>query len=69
MKIKCDSCGLKAVWAYMPNDKFHYCENHVPRGCSCMTDEDDNYLKDEQDRLLPCCEYDYDINGFEEHDD
>lgn len=56
---------------YMPNDhEALYCDNCVPRGCSCNTDpetgEDD---KDEQGRDLPCVEYLYDEKGFEYYDE
>lgn len=68
----CD-CGHKATWVYMPsysgpqvND--YYCDNCVPRGCSCNTEPEDgdydnldpaNWVQalDEQGRELPCCEY------------
>ncbi len=38
MKEKCN-CGLVATWCYMPAsnsmDNPYFCDNHVPRGCSC----------------------------------
>lgn len=35
MKKYCDSCKIKvAMWGYMPG-KGDYCEDCVPRGCSC----------------------------------
>lgn len=37
-KEECD-CGEMAVWIYMPSSSNHtnpyYCDNCVPRGCSC----------------------------------
>ena len=33
-KEKCLNCGKVATWAYMPGTS-HYCDEHVPRGCSC----------------------------------
>lgn len=37
-KIKCCKCNNIALWFYAPSsseeDAF-YCEEHVPRGCSC----------------------------------
>ena len=41
IKHKCCECNIRAVWYYMPDyeDKVekenYYCEDHVPRGCSC----------------------------------
>lgn len=38
MKKLCDTCAKEiAVWAYMPG-KSDFCENCVPRGCSCNTE-------------------------------
>ena len=35
MKIKC-KCGKLATWYYMPSEhNWVYCDNCVPRGCSC----------------------------------
>lgn len=34
---KCERCGKKAQWMYMPNSNF-YCDDCVPRGCSCNID-------------------------------
>jgi hypothetical protein len=57
------------VWEYMPEDGEHYCcEECVPRGCSCQTENPDgtgDLMKDELGRLLPCCEYMYNPEGFE----
>lgn len=62
------------------NDR-NYCDNCVSRGCSCNlypkegVDLDAEYNSDDwyepvddQGRLFPCCEYDYDANGFREED-
>lgn len=43
--IPCCLCGKKAVWSYMPSN-WSYCEDCVPRGCSCTR----NYC-DEQSKL------------------
>jgi hypothetical protein len=66
-KIKCISCDAKAVWCYMPGtDNNYYCDEHVPRGCSCnyKDEESDNQFTDEQGRLVPCCEYGFDEEGY-----
>jgi len=100
-KETCQICGKMAVWFYMPgydgkkDDHPYYCDECVPRGCSCnhqsIRDEDyhppggikptpeDGPIKwidehtwtnvDEQGREYPCCEYDYDKDGFEKYDD
>lgn len=76
MKKRCFKCPAMAVWYYAPtptaNDSY-YCDACVHRGCSCNLiaygDEEgssDEQFKDDQGRLLPCCEYDYDQNGFED---
>ena len=56
----------------------YYCDNCISRGCSCNTMPPENCAikdldsvewveqKDELGRLLPCCEYEYDVKGFEE---
>lgn len=61
-------CFAKAVWYYAPSHDGddYYCDKHVPRGCSCNIDPDTNIEDtDDQGRLLPCCEFDYEANGFE----
>jgi hypothetical protein len=64
----CNKCNAKAVWNYAPSGFNYYCDNHVPRGCSCNVDPDSNIEDtDEQGRLMPCCEYDYSATGFERH--
>ncbi len=69
MQYNCCVCHKKATWDYAPSvdvlqffNKF-YCDEHVPRGCSCSTDEEGNYLIDEQGRELPCVEYFYNEEG------
>lgn len=50
----------------MPSSKYkgYYCDEHVPRGCSCNIDPDTDIEDvDEQGRLLPCCEYGYTPGG------
>lgn len=32
--VKCSNCPAPATWSYMPGDT-NYCDNCVPRGCSC----------------------------------
>jgi len=46
----------------MPGNK-NYCDNCVPRGCSCNEDENGKEQLDSKGRKYPCCEY------FEIHDD
>lgn len=98
-KEKC-KCGALAVYFYMPSyegkkeEENYFCENCVPRGCSCEW----NYVKefgpppsgrlwkwvtispggryeavkegevwveiDEKGREYPCCEFDYDPEGY-----
>lgn len=53
-KFKCLKCGKLAVWMYMPGGKnYCYCDECVPRGCTCQEDKNE-----------PCCEYWYDKNGW-----
>lgn len=76
MKQKCFKCGHKAVWYYMPDDRHdepgynraskYYCETHVSRGCSCNMNDDGTQPVDDNGREYPCCEYDYDENGYDE---
>jgi len=64
-------------------DDAFKCDKCVPRGCTCQQDfvNDEDYMKDEltgeepkvslideKGRLLPCCEWEYDKEGFEEDD-
>lgn len=74
-KAKCQTCGALAVWELAPADSFgEYCDDCVPRGCSCnVIDYDDPrpdapQHTDEQDRLLPCCEFWRWPDGFEPGD-
>ena len=82
MKIHCikRGCNNLAVWILMSSLNIFYCDNCVPRSCSCNLkindepDEDGNYYSseeytDETERLLPCCEYWYDDFGFNDLDD
>lgn len=65
--IQCRKCTKIAVWQYIPgSDNWAYCDNCVPRGCPCNYDLDsDEPDRDSLGRELPCCEYDYDENGFQ----
>lgn len=65
----CDTCNEKAVWYYGPRTE-QYCDDCVPRGCSCNLEpvdgdhhnlDSDNWKEevDDQGRLFPCCEYIY----------
>ena len=69
--IPCVICSKKAKWSYMPGS-YNYCDNHVPRGCSCNLElkegiafnseeakDTANYVEplDEKGRRYPCCEY------------
>lgn len=113
---RCCKCNNIATWFYIPsgNGRRFYCDEHVPRGCTCNVDniQDfgeptndknviwwsknsyENFLKqetdptkieeyttktrqsdsfyyeqvDEKGRRLPCCEFDYDENGYEIED-
>jgi hypothetical protein len=71
MLIKCEKCFIrKAVWYYMPSDSIGYlCDECVSRGCSCNEDpETHEEYRDDKNRLLPCCEYDYNENGYTNDD-
>lgn len=69
MKIRCCKCNAMADWMYMPSCEdrdTYYCGDHVSRGCSCNIDpETDIEDKDESGRLLPCCEYNYSEDGYD----
>lgn len=73
-------CNEIAVWMYAPCSEHrseasrYFCEEHVSRGCSCNiikinydpdSSEDLEEYKDDQGRLLPCCEYDYCEDGYD----
>ena len=47
---------MKAVWSYLPAEN-NYCDNCVPRGCTCNQNEKGEESLDEQGRKEPCCEY------------
>ena len=78
MKERCN-CGKMAVWLYMPSgggNSPYYCDNCVPRGCSCQlkpkdgnweNSNEDNWVQplDGKGRKFPCCEFDYSEEGFE----
>lgn len=80
MKIKCFGCDAIAVWLYMPTESnTGFCDDCVPRGCSCnfVIDDDCNPIiddttgdyvqcRDDLGRLIPCCEYDYFEDGIDE---
>jgi len=76
---KC-KCGKKALWLLMSGTQKMkdsvYCDDCVPRGCSCNVEPidgdyeneaDTNWkeARDEKGRLLPCCEYWYYAEGVE----
>jgi len=66
-KELCIKCKCKiAVWTYLPSeDDRYYCDDCVPRGCSCNIDPETGIEDtDGLGRLLPCCEYLYDEDGF-----
>lgn len=70
---QCYKCDKIAVWMYMPASdcieiQRFLCDNHVSRGCSCniINDETGEEDVDKFGRLLPCCEYDYSENGYDD---
>lgn len=74
MKHKCAKCDKDAVWYYQPSsdnweESHRYlCDEHIfpYRGCSCMIDLSTGLKeKDEQGKLLPCIEFMYSEEGFE----
>lgn len=71
MKTICDKCAKDAVWLYLPGKTGGaYCDEHVPRGCSCNIDPNTGIEDtDEKGRLFPCCEYLYDNRGFDEDEE
>jgi hypothetical protein len=71
VKETCRNCNKLATWLYMPGDgtlNGNYCCNDcVPRGCSCMLDDNDQYIIDLDDDLKrpePCCEWVYNKDGY-----
>ena len=71
MKAVCMTCGKLAVWELVPADSYgEYCDNCVPRGCTCNIIDFANSRarkqhRDAHGRLLPCCEYWFQPEGFE----
>lgn len=77
MKHLCGQCDKVAVWYYVPSSEWwteksrYLCEDHINphRGCSCnINPESGEQDKDEVGRLLPCIEFDYNKDGFENED-
>lgn len=66
----CNDCPCRAVWLYMPGKEHYcYCDIHIKRGCSCNIDPDSGVEDTDQfGRLMPCCEYTYNEDGFIEED-
>lgn len=70
MKHACCQCSNFAIWWYQPStdgdDKYrYYCDDHIDRGCSCNIEyETGEQSIDDKGRLLPCCEYYFDEDGF-----
>lgn len=69
VKVKCNICKCKtATWEYIPCGWRYYCDDCVPRGCSCniISEEGEETVEatDELGRLLPCCEFSYSRNGW-----
>jgi hypothetical protein len=61
--MTCDhpNCQCPATWHYMPSDGTgDYCDEHVPRGCSCQLGAGGVPDTDDLGRLLPCCEWERD---------
>jgi hypothetical protein len=75
MKHNCCKCNQMAVWVYMPmSDRLekdrYFCDDCIERGCGCNQidigdNASDEQYKDDQGRLLPCVEYDFNEEGFE----
>lgn len=65
MSHKCcvEKCNNISTWGYMPSD-YNYCDDCVPRGCSCNEDESGNQILGNDGKLLPCCEYTEIDNDF-----
>lgn len=61
-RLCCAVCGALATWDYLPapaSARRSYCDQHVPRGCSCSEGS-----VDASGRRRPCIEYDYEADGF-----
>ena len=79
MKIKC-KCGKIATWYYMPaEEEWACCDDCVPRGCSCyeydlheiepVGEENDIWEElDGEGNRLPCTEWWYDKEGWDDED-
>jgi hypothetical protein len=66
--ISCCKCKEDATWFYGPLDdrkERYFCDNCIKRGCSCNI-IDGIEQTDDMGRKLPCCEYNYSEDGFEE---
>lgn len=66
----CCHCARKATWYYCPwhtgdDERSHYfCDECVPRGCSCQVDSDTCEARlDNKGRELPCVEFSRYPNG------
>jgi len=68
----CIDCQSMAVWNLASagiGEEQAYCDSCVPRGCSCNFIPDGACLVEdlgEDGRSLPCCEYLYSEDGFED---
>lgn len=67
----CRRCGRPAVWTYSPTYsgkrewRRMFCDQCVPRGCSCQLDRHDGLpYRDKRGRRIPCGEYTYSADGF-----
>ena len=68
MKI-CIDCQSMAVWNLASagiGEERSYCDSCVPRGCSCNYIEEIESFFDEGGKSLPCCEYLFSEDGFED---
>jgi hypothetical protein len=65
----CDKCDKHAIWFYPggteENKAPQYCDDCVPRGCSCNVLSCGVEAVDDDGRLLPCCDYMYFENGID----
>ncbi len=63
MYYTCSICCKKATWEYAPSlhvlqfYQSFYCDDCVPRGCSCQTDEEGVDYVDSKGKKYPCVEY------------
>jgi len=71
MQYKCHICNKKATWDYAPSSpvlEFYnrfFCDDCVPRGCSCQCDEDGMPYTDSNGKEYPCIEYFEEPNGWD----